>query len=120
MDRIKEVYNRKESTKSSSIGENIRTARKRKGLNQKELADKLGRTKNVISNWERGDNQPDVEMIARLCSILDVTPNWLLSWNTEPETIDTIAAHNSGITLTQEEQEKVREFAKFLKSQRKG
>lgn len=104
----------------NTIGERIRIARKAKELSQKELADKVSRTKNVISNWERGDNQPDADTIGKLCAALDVMPNWLLGWESQKDDeIETIAAHNDGPPLTKEEQEKLIEFAKFLKSQRK-
>ena len=50
----------------------IRDARLRKGLSQKALAALIGRSKNVISNWENGRNKPDADQIELLCGILDI------------------------------------------------
>ena len=58
-----------------TIGENIKNFRTFRGIKQQDLADMLGRTKSVISNWERGANSPDVEICEKLCKILRVTPN---------------------------------------------
>lgn len=67
------------------INENIRNFRTFRGIKQQELADQLGKSKSVISNWERGENSPDVEICAQLCKILKVTPNELFGWDTNPE-----------------------------------
>lgn len=68
-----------------NIGENIKNFRTFRGILQQELADKLGKSKSVISNWERGENSPDVESCERLCQILDVTPNQLFGWEKNTE-----------------------------------
>ena len=65
----------------ATLGEKIKYFRQKIGLKQEDLANALGKSKNVISNWERGDNKPDADTIERLCSILDVSPNILLNWN---------------------------------------
>ena len=68
-----------------SVGDNIRSARIKKNLNQKELADKLsargvkvGNT--TISNWESGFSKPDPDTISVLCEILDVDANFILDF----------------------------------------
>lgn len=109
--------------------ENLKKFRIKAGLTQEELAKKLGKTKNVISNWERGENRPDAETIAKICAILNVTPNELLGWNeieneegqanaTDQNNI-TVAAHIEGETLTEQEQEEIQNFIKFVLSKRK-
>lgn len=50
----------------------IKKYRVNKGLSQKELSELLGKSKNVVSNWENGVNKPDVDTIERLCEILDI------------------------------------------------
>lgn len=50
----------------------IRNARLSKGLSQKELAVLIGKTKNVISNWENGRHKPNADQIESLCGILDI------------------------------------------------
>lgn len=64
----------------SIMGDNIRKFRELKGYTQKELADKVGKSKNVISNWENGLNKPDPDSIELLLWALDVDANTLLGW----------------------------------------
>ena len=63
-----------------SLSENIKKARIRQKMTQEQLAKRLNKSKNVISNWERGDNKPDAESILQLCTILKMDPNTLLDW----------------------------------------
>lgn len=44
----------------------IRTARRRAGLTQAELAARLGTTQSVIARWERGGVEPAFETLARV------------------------------------------------------
>lgn len=54
-------------------------------ITQEELALKIGKSKNVISNWENGINRPDVDSIENICKILKVTPNQIFGWEPLPE-----------------------------------
>jgi len=67
------------------LNSNIKNFRKFKGMTQEELAAKINKSKNVISNWERGDNSPDVDCIEMICNVLGVTPNMLFGWEPYPE-----------------------------------
>lgn len=62
-----------------SFGEKIKSARKAKGLTQKQLATKINAAHNSISDWENDKNKPDPDTIELLCGILDITPNYLLA-----------------------------------------
>lgn len=62
------------------LNENIKNFRTFRGIKQQQLADALGKSKSVISNWERGENSPDVESCEKICRILKVTPNELFGW----------------------------------------
>lgn len=65
---------------SKRLNMNIRNFRIFKGLTQEDLANRIGKSKNVISNWERGDNSPDIDCIEKICNIMGVTPNQLFGW----------------------------------------
>lgn len=68
-----------------TIGENIRNFRQFRNMTQVELGKALGRSKNVVSNWERGDNEPDLDTIAEICRVLKVTPNQMFGWEKNPD-----------------------------------
>lgn len=67
------------------LNENIKAFRTFKNITQSDLANKLGKSKNVISNWERGDNQPDPDTIEKMCHIFGITPNQIFGWEPHPE-----------------------------------
>lgn len=53
-------------------GEFIREARKRAGISQQELAERLGTTQSVIARWELGVRSPTVETLfdaVRACGL---------------------------------------------------
>ena len=43
----------------SFFGANLKKARKRCGLTQRQLANLVGAKHNSVSNWETGQNEPD-------------------------------------------------------------
>ncbi len=56
-----------------SIGERLTQLRKRNGLSQEELAEKLGLTRQTISKWELNQSSPDIEYGIALCDCVDVS-----------------------------------------------
>ncbi len=63
------------------LGENLKRYRKKEGLTQEDVATYVGKTKNVVSHWEKGVNRPDADTIFLLCQLLKITPNQLFNWN---------------------------------------
>lgn len=61
------------------LGENIQRVRKYRGMNQQELADAIGINMQSLSKIERGVNFPTFDTLEKITSVLDVTPNELLS-----------------------------------------
>lgn len=66
-----------------AFGEKIKEARKLKGLTQKQLATKIGAKHNSVSDWENNKNKPDPDTIEFLCGVLEITPNYLLTTESE-------------------------------------
>lgn len=62
----------------SELGERIRLQRVKHEWTQDFLAQKVGATKHVISNWERGVANPDTKQIVLLCNALNVSADYLL------------------------------------------
>ncbi|BCK00869.1 helix-turn-helix domain-containing protein [Anaerocolumna chitinilytica] len=103
----------------NTIGENIKRFRIQAKFTQEELATRLGKSKNVISNWERGDNKPDADTIEEICLIFNISPNQIYSWEDAAEKPLTIAAHFEGDKFTEDELEEIKQFAEFVKNRRK-
>lgn len=61
------------------IGKNIAAQRKRCGLTQLELAQKLSYSDKAISKWERGESLPDVATLMVLAEQFQITVNELVS-----------------------------------------
>ena len=60
------------------MGRRIAQRRKSFQLKQKELAEKLGVSNNHLSGIELGKTSPSLEVFIRICTELDVTPDYLL------------------------------------------
>ena len=60
------------------IGANIAAYRKRIGLTQAGLAEKLNYSDKAVSKWERGESVPDVVTLVQLAEQFGVTVNDLL------------------------------------------
>lgn len=60
------------------IGANISAHRKRLGLTQAGLAEKLNYSDKAVSKWERGDSIPDVLTLLQLAELYGITVNDLL------------------------------------------
>lgn len=57
----------------------IKNLRLTKGLNQVQLADKLGVKKQSISNWENDNIMPSVDMLVKIADFFGVTTDYLLA-----------------------------------------
>ena len=55
-----------------TVGERIKTFRKKKGLTQKQLAEKLGIIEETIRKYELGKLNPKKETLLRIAQALDV------------------------------------------------
>lgn len=73
---------------SESFGENLVKQRKKAGLSQEELAEKLEISRQTISKWETEASMPDAAYVRRLCEILGISADRLLF-----DTPDSMKAH---------------------------
>ena len=60
------------------IGSNIAAYRKRAGMTQVGLAEKLNHSDKAVSKWERGESMPDVTTLIQLAEQFDITVNDLV------------------------------------------
>ncbi len=68
------------------LSEKIHNCRKKKGLSQDALAEKMGVSRQAVSKWETGESSPELGKMKALADVLGVTVDWLLSdEEAEPE-----------------------------------
>lgn len=68
----------------SKTGRFIMERRKRKGLTQAQLAERLGITDRAVSKWETGRSLPDSSIMLELCGLLEITADELLRGGQAP------------------------------------
>lgn len=66
----------------STIGERIKTLRKKRGYNQKDLAILLGKSLRTIQKYESGEIEVSIAMVNELAKVLDTTSTYLLGHQT--------------------------------------
>lgn len=57
----------------ANISKNIKKLRTSAKITQQELAEQLNVTRQAVSSWEQGKNQPDIQTIEALAKVLDVS-----------------------------------------------
>lgn len=80
----------------------IRTKRKKAGLTQKQLAEKVGLSEQAIRMYELGKREPSSDMIKRIGEALDVAPESLrgIEVNSAREALELLFALNEKYGLT--------------------
>ena len=77
--------------------DNFRIFRKKNGLTQEEVAEKLGVTRQAIAKWERGETSPDVEFCIKLAGLYGTTVDTLLCSSYITEEDDESKKHAFGV-----------------------
>lgn len=61
-------------------GEEIKAVRKKAGMTQTELAERLGVSKGTVAMWELNQRNPSVKMLRKICVVLGTTPDIILGF----------------------------------------
>lgn len=61
------------------IGKRIQNRRKQLGFTQEHLADEMNVSVQMVSNLERGNKSIRIDNLIRLCQILDVSTDYILT-----------------------------------------
>lgn len=102
-----------------AINQIIKQRRLELGLTLKEVSAALGIAESTVSRYESSDIQNmGIDKIESLAKVLQCSPAYLMGWE-EPKQSTTLAAHFDGSEYTEEELNKIKEFAQFVKTQRK-
>lgn len=67
-----------------SLGKRLKEVREKRGYTQIAVAKKLGITNTALSNYERGERDPDTTLLKRLAELYLVSIDWLLGSNQNP------------------------------------
>lgn len=73
------------------IGEQIKAARKAKGVSQEKLAVRLGVVRQTVSKWENGMSVPDADVLIQIAELLDVPVSQLLGIEPESGSVQDMA-----------------------------
>lgn len=60
---------------------NLRELRELSGMNQEALGESVGVTRQTIAAWEKGEREPSMQQVVRLCRILSVPIDLMLGVN---------------------------------------
>lgn len=61
-----------------NIGTKISTLRKEKNWSQGDLAQRIGASREIIGKYERNENLPSIEMVAKMAKAFGVTVDFLI------------------------------------------
>ena len=80
--------------------------RKQNNITQEQLADKMGVSRQAVSNWEQGISIPDMDKMIQLCNILNCTLEDLLD--------DGVIEDNKNQTKKNNFQDYFHDFLKYI------
>lgn len=73
-------YAREGPSLYAGVGEQIMLARRRAGLTQRDLGERLGVSHVAVGDIERGKTKPNLDHLAAIAEALDVPLKQLLVW----------------------------------------
>lgn len=109
------------------LPERLKSLRKKAGLTQKQIAEKLQVGQNSYSNWEKGKRTPIQPTIEKLAEILNTSTDYLLGKTDIPDrdleididnAIDNSVAYD-GTPITDNDREIIKNFLKDYFSNKK-
>ena len=75
----------------TQVGQRIKMLRKRKGMNQSELAAALDKSLRTIQKYETGEIEVSIAIVNQLAELLDSTPTYILGYESNREPIRGLA-----------------------------
>lgn len=85
-----------------SLGKSLYDARKKSGLSQEDVAEKLGVSRQTISKWELDETLPDIRQSKRLSALYHLTLDELVDFDLEIKEIE-----HTIETMSKEKQQQV-------------
>lgn len=78
-----------------SLGNNLFNARKKKGLSQEMVAEKLGVSRQTISKWETNETLPDIQQSKSLAVLYHLTLDELMEFDVDIQEIQEVIDRTS-------------------------
>ncbi|AEH47105.1 helix-turn-helix domain-containing protein [Parageobacillus thermoglucosidasius] len=98
------------------LGERLKLCREKKGLSQKEVAEKIGIKNNTLSNYESGERRPDYETLCKLADLYEVSLDYLIKGQEHKEEKENKNLFFFDIEgLTEEEIEEIKRHIEYVK-----
>lgn len=91
-----------------NLGNNLYESRKKTGLSQEEVAEKLGVSRKTISKWETKETIPDIYQAKQLSKLYSLTLDELINFDKDLQEIEQV------IKNTNEEKESKIDWTKTL------
>ena len=70
------------------LGNNLFNARKKSGLSQEEVAEKLGVSRQTVSKWETDETLPDIRQAKRMAILYNLSLDELISFDMDVKAIE--------------------------------
>ncbi|MDO4281564.1 MAG: helix-turn-helix domain-containing protein [Peptococcaceae bacterium] len=78
-----------------SLGNNLFNARKKSGLSQEAVAEKLGVSRQTISKWETDETLPDIYQSKKLSVLYGLTLDELIDFDIEVKELEQVVRNTS-------------------------
>ena len=78
-----------------SLGNSLREARRKSGLSQEAVAEKLDVSRQTVSKWELNETLPDIRQSKRLATLYGMTLDELIDFDAEQDQIERLIERTS-------------------------
>lgn len=78
-----------------SLGNSLFNARKKSGLSQEAVAEKLGVSRQTISKWETNETLPDIRQSKRLAVLYGLTLDELIDFDADVKELEEVVRNTS-------------------------
>ena len=76
-----------------TLGNSLYKARKRTGLSQEEVAEKLGVSRQTISKWETNETLPDIRQSKQMAQLYHLSLDELIDFDVDVKEIEEMIEH---------------------------
>lgn len=78
-----------------NLGNNLFNARKKSGLSQEDVAEKLGVSRQTISKWETDETLPDIRQAKRMARLYNLSLDELIAFDPDVKELEEVIERTS-------------------------